>query len=163
MWDGVGSPLGVGSVKYPCGKGRLGLGETALGPSPRAGSVASFRSSEGGVYGRCRSIALRGPDPVGWVVMSRPEKGDEPADPTSRNSALEAARDILGLTVPEVWIAYFGLGGNLLPAVISAALSGDQELGDHDYDRVVQALNDHFVDLDQGHPVAYSYELPPAE
>ncbi len=110
-----------------------------------------------------------GPDPVGLVAMSRPETGGEsedlttPADRTaamdwSRNRSLEAARDVLGLTVPELWLAYLCLGGNLLSAAISAALSGDQELSNHDYDLLVQALNDHFIDVDHGHPLAYADE-----
>ncbi|HUE58406.1 MAG TPA: hypothetical protein VMO88_02370 [Acidimicrobiales bacterium] len=81
----------------------------------------------------------------------------------SRASDLEAARDALGLTVSQLWIAYFGLGGNLLPAAISAALSGDLDLRDHDHDLLVQALNDRFSDLDQDHPIAYADELPPTE
>lgn len=76
----------------------------------------------------------------------------------SRNISLEAARDMLGLTVPELWLAYLGLGGNLFSAAINAALSGDQELRNHAYDLLVQALNDHFIDLDHGHPVAYADE-----
>lgn len=79
----------------------------------------------------------------------------------SRNSALEAARDMLGLSVDELWLDYFGLGGNLPTAAVSASLSGGQELGDHDYDVLVQALNEHFVDLDQGHPLLYADQLPP--
>jgi len=81
----------------------------------------------------------------------------------SRASALEAARDVLGLSVSQLWLAYFGLGGNLQPAAISAALSGDLDLGDHDHDVLVQALNDRFSDLDQNHPLAYADELPPTE
>jgi hypothetical protein len=81
----------------------------------------------------------------------------------SRARALEAARDVLGLTVSQLWLAYFGLGGNLLPAAISAALSGDVDLGDHDHDVLVQALNDRFSDLDQNHPLAYADELRPTE
>ena len=81
----------------------------------------------------------------------------------SHNGALEAARDMLGLTVAELWLAYFGLGGKLWPAAISAALSGDQELGNHDHDLLVQALNDHFIEHDEDHPLAYADELPPTE
>ena len=101
--------------------------------------------------------------------MSEPETGGEPEDGTapadrtvamdwSRNRSLEAARDMLGLTVLELWLAYLCLGGNLFSAAISAALSGDQELSDHDYDLLVQTLNDHFVDLHHGHPLAYGDE-----
>lgn len=80
----------------------------------------------------------------------------------SRARALEAARNMLGLTEPQLWLAYLGLGGNLLPATLSAALRGEVDLGDHDHDLLVQALNDRFVELDQDHPLPYADELPPA-
>ena len=80
-----------------------------------------------------------------------------------RARALEAARDMLGLSVPQLWLDYFGLGGRLLPAAIGAALAGDVDLGDYDHDLLAQALNEHFIDAGQNHPVAYADELPPTE
>ena len=78
-----------------------------------------------------------------------------------RAAALEAARDMLGLPLPQLWLDYLGLGGNLPPAAIGAALHGHVGLGDHDHDMLVQALNEHFVDRAQNHPLAYADELPP--
>jgi hypothetical protein len=79
----------------------------------------------------------------------------------SRAIPLEAARSMLGLTVLDLWVDYFGLGGNLPPAAISAALSGRLELSDHDHDVLVQALNEAFVDRNENHPLSYADELPP--
>ena len=50
---------------------------------------------------------------------------------------------MLALTVPETLLAYLHLDGDLLQAAIGAALSGDQELEDHAYDLLAQALNDY--------------------
>jgi hypothetical protein len=79
----------------------------------------------------------------------------------SRAIALEAARDMLELSLPQLWLDYLGLGGNLPPAAIGAALSGRVGLGDHEHDVLVQALNEHFIDRAQNHPLAYADELPP--
>ena len=78
----------------------------------------------------------------------------------SRATALEAARDMLGLTLAQLWLDYLALGGNLPPAAIGAALSGRVGLGDHDHDLLVQALNEYFIDRAQNHPLAYADELP---
>jgi hypothetical protein len=79
----------------------------------------------------------------------------------SRAAALEAARDVLGLSLPQLWLEYLGLGGNLPPAAIGAALQGRVGLGDHDHDVLVQVLNEHFIDRSLNHPLAYADELPP--
>ncbi len=78
----------------------------------------------------------------------------------SRTAALEAARDMLGLPLAQLWLDYFALGGNLPPAAIDAALSGRDGLGDYDHDVLVQALNERFTDRAQNHPLAYADELP---
>jgi hypothetical protein len=79
-----------------------------------------------------------------------------------RTTALEAARNMLGLPLAQLWLDYIGLGGNLPPTVIGAALSGRVGLGDYDHDMLVQALNERFIDRAQNHPLAYADELPPA-
>ena len=81
----------------------------------------------------------------------------------SRARALEAARSTLELTLPQLWLDYFGLGGDLRPAAIGAALSGSLDLGNHDHDLIVQALNDRFLDIDQNYRLAYADELRPTE
>ena len=52
-----------------------------------------------------------------------PRTGPDRWNP-SRAAALEAARDMLGLPLPQLWLDYLGLGGNLPPAAIGAALLG---------------------------------------
>ena len=79
----------------------------------------------------------------------------------SRAVALAAAQHMLGLSVAQLWLDYLGLGGNLPPAAIGAALAGAITLGDHDHDVLVQALNERFIDRAENHPLAYADELPP--
>ena len=79
---------------------------------------------------------------------------------SARVAALEAARDMLGLSRYELWVDYLGLGGSLPPAHVNAILDGDADVDDHDHDVLVHALNEHFVDRAQNHPLPYADELP---
>lgn len=72
---------------------------------------------------------------------------------------LDAARVQAGMTLEELWLAYYALGGMLLPAQLFAYLQGEGE-GLDDYDVVAQALNERFRDQDLDSPVAYRNEMP---
>ena len=78
----------------------------------------------------------------------------------SRADTLQAGREMLGLSLGEVWIAYMRLGGNLPPYAINAYLQGGPEISDHDYNILAQALNEHFLDRENNHPIAYVEDLP---
>jgi hypothetical protein len=60
----------------------------------------------------------------------------------------------------QLWWAYFALGGNATPQTLDGFLNGQTAMAAHDYDLVVQALNDYFVSQGSDHPVPYSDELP---
>ena len=79
-----------------------------------------------------------------------------PAILSPRTAALTTARRELAMTVPELWLAYIGVGGNGTLPAIQAWLAGGTEIPDRDYDFLVQALNDGFADRGENHPVAYS-------
>lgn len=81
----------------------------------------------------------------------------------SRAATLQAGRQMLGLTLGELWIAYMRLGGNLAPDSINTYLRGGPEVADHDHDILAQALNEGFIDHDSDHPIAYADELPAHE
>lgn len=81
----------------------------------------------------------------------------------SRSIALEAARDMLGLSLLDLWVDYVGIGGSLNEEGVNAALSGRSSLSVLDHDLLVHALNERFVDRDENHPLAYSDELPPPD
>jgi hypothetical protein len=78
----------------------------------------------------------------------------------SRALALEAARDMLDMSLAELWIDYVGLGGAMLPEDIQSFLRGERRIADHDHDVLVQALNERFLQGGDDHPLAYADELP---
>lgn len=82
---------------------------------------------------------------------------------SSRVDTLQAGREMLGLSLGELWIAYMRLGGNLPPYVINAYFQGGPEISDHDYDILAHALNEHFLDQESNHPIAYVEDLPPRD
>jgi hypothetical protein len=73
-------------------------------------------------------------------------------------SQLDAARQTLGLTVDQLWVDYFALGGALSKAHVVAVLKGEQDLRDGEYNVLAQALNERFIDQEQNHPVPYRGE-----
>lgn len=54
------------------------------------------------------------------------------------------------------------LGGNLPSDEFEALLRDGHQVDGHNYDLVVQALNEQFVERDQDHPLPYADELPPS-
>ena len=69
--------------------------------------------------------------------------------------ALEAARVELGLTLYELWVAYFALGGLRDSRALGAYLDGTGITTDTDHDVIAHALNETFVELGQNHPMPY--------
>ncbi|MBV9039530.1 MAG: hypothetical protein JOZ68_00890 [Acidimicrobiia bacterium] len=70
--------------------------------------------------------------------------------------ALEAARVLACVTVAELWLRYFTLGGSNSRADLNALLRGDITFGAAQYDVLAHALNERFVELDLDHPVPYA-------
>jgi hypothetical protein len=68
---------------------------------------------------------------------------------------LEDARRKLGLSIMEVWVDYFALGGILNATQLDRYLSGDGEIGNADRNVLVHALNEVFHDRGHNHPLAY--------
>jgi hypothetical protein len=68
---------------------------------------------------------------------------------------LEDARRRLGLTYTQLWIDYFALGGNLNAGQLANYLRGDRHVTDTDHNVVVHALNEHFQDRGENHPLTY--------
>jgi hypothetical protein len=77
---------------------------------------------------------------------------------TPGHQVLEAARSQAGMSLEDLWWAYFALGGNVLPMVMRAYLDGT-EGRTIDYDVLAQAINERFLDLGGDHPVPYRDEL----
>lgn len=73
-----------------------------------------------------------------------------------RSDVLQQARNEVGLTVGELWLRYFGLGGMVTPLEIDAVVHGALAPSDADYDILAHAINERFLELGGDHPVPYS-------
>ncbi|MEP7046910.1 MAG: hypothetical protein ABI949_09535 [Ilumatobacteraceae bacterium] len=73
---------------------------------------------------------------------------------------LELARRQVGLSIPELWMRYFALGGMgtslELEAILFQALVADP----HDRDVLSVALNERFAEMGGDHPIPYSDDAP---
>jgi len=74
----------------------------------------------------------------------------------SDGTALDKARQLADVTVADLWLRYFGLGGTESRSDLTSLLRGDLEFGPGQYDVLVHALNERFVELDMNHPIPYS-------
>jgi hypothetical protein len=77
----------------------------------------------------------------------------------SRAVAVEAAREMLDMSLLDLWVEYVALGGSLSPGKVRAFLVGERLIGDHDHDVLVHALNERFLERGDDHPLAYADEL----
>lgn len=77
---------------------------------------------------------------------------DEPAP-------INAALRMLSMSVNELWIDYFGLGGNYLVTKLSAFLDHGAPIDSHNYDVLVHALNERFCARSYGFPLLYADEF----
>jgi hypothetical protein len=73
---------------------------------------------------------------------------------------LEEARREVGLSVDDLWMRYFALGGMStaleLEAILYQALIADP----HDRDVLAVALNERFAEIGGDHPIPYSDDDP---
>lgn len=74
--------------------------------------------------------------------------------------ALEQARRDVGLSIADLWIRYFALGGMStaleLEAILFSALIADV----HDRDVLTVAINERFAEMGGDHPMPYSDDEP---
>ena len=64
------------------------------------------------------------------------------------------------LTVPELWLRYFALGGTATPEEVEAHVDGQRgspfdDDDDVQHDMLVHALNERFMEMELDHPVPY--------
>jgi hypothetical protein len=71
-------------------------------------------------------------------------------------SALEVARRDVGLSMTELWMRYFELGGMSPPLELEAMLHGALLPNAHDGDVITVALSERFSELGRDHPVPSS-------
>jgi hypothetical protein len=70
---------------------------------------------------------------------------------------LDLYRREAGLSLSELWLRYFELGGMSTALELEAYLFGALIPTAHDHDLVAHALNERFVELGGNHPVPYQY------
>ena len=75
---------------------------------------------------------------------------------TAPSDALNTARQDAGLTMGELYLRYFGLGGMTSALEMEAVVYGALATTDLDRDRMVHALNERFTELGSNHPVPYA-------
>ena len=68
---------------------------------------------------------------------------------------LEAAVEVTGMHVGEVWLEYFALGGDADVARLGRMLAGDLALTRGDHDRLTVVLNERLAQTGWGRPLAY--------
>lgn len=70
--------------------------------------------------------------------------------------ALEQARRDVGLSIPDLWMRYFALGGMSTALEMEAMLYGALVPRTHDRDLIAVALNERYAELGGDHPIPYS-------
>src|SRR5436305_6133724 len=79
---------------------------------------------------------------------------------TALHARLDAARQLSGASVNELWWDYFSLGGRLSLTDLTRYLDGEGTVGLDDPDVVAHALNERFAGRGEDHPVPYLAEEP---
>jgi|tagenome__1003787_1003787.scaffolds.fasta_scaffold20957999_2 hypothetical protein len=72
---------------------------------------------------------------------------------------LKAGLTRSGLTYQELWWRQVAVGGDASPLELEAYLLGLLSIDPHQHDVIAQALNEHFLDCGEDHPVPYSTPL----
>ena len=76
------------------------------------------------------------------------------ADPAP--DTLDQLRRQAGLTLEQLWLRYFALGGSRPALELEAVLHGALLADAHDHDVLAHALNERFTELGGDHPVPYA-------
>jgi hypothetical protein len=74
---------------------------------------------------------------------------------------LDIFRQQAGLSLRELWLRYFELGGMNTGCELRAFLCGALEPSDHEHDVIAHAINERFLELGKNHPVTYSRDPIP--
>jgi hypothetical protein len=80
-------------------------------------------------------------------------------------TALESARREARLSPQELWLRYFGLGGFSTLDDLWSYLNGSKTPDDHNYDLLVDALNERFMETGHNRHIPYHVRFagpPPA-
>ena len=70
-------------------------------------------------------------------------------------NALDLYRQVAELSLEELWMRYFELGGMSTALEVEAILYGALQPSAHDHDVIAHAINERMVELGGNHPVPY--------
>lgn len=76
---------------------------------------------------------------------------------------LEKARREVGLSIPDLWMRYFALGGMSTALELEAILYNALVPDVHDRDVLTVAINERFAEMGGDHPIPYSDDDPTDE
>ncbi|MCU1451785.1 MAG: hypothetical protein JWP02_3955 [Acidimicrobiales bacterium] len=76
----------------------------------------------------------------------------------SVNTAFGRACRDTGMSDGDLWLRYFGLGGTAPPGEVRAYVRGTVEPDRAQYDTVVHAINERYMELDRPNRLPYSGE-----
>ena len=68
---------------------------------------------------------------------------------------MKAAFEETALTVPELWLRYFALGGVAPPEDVETHVAGVAVLEPVEHDVLAHAINERFAERGRDHPVPY--------
>ena len=74
-------------------------------------------------------------------------------------TALAAGLAMAGLSIEDLWMRYFALGGSYPRRVLEVYVKGESTSSAHEHDVAAQALNECLADQGMDHPVAYADDL----
>jgi hypothetical protein len=69
---------------------------------------------------------------------------------------MRTAYELLGLSLSDLWLGYFEVGGNHDEDYLGAFMNGDRgDIEPVDRDHIIDALNDIFIERGLDHPLTY--------
>lgn len=72
---------------------------------------------------------------------------------------LERACQETGLSSGDLWLRYFALGGTATPSEVRNYVRGESSPSRAQYDVVVQAINERYMELDRPNRLPYAAEV----
>jgi hypothetical protein len=78
-------------------------------------------------------------------------------------AVLQRGYGLTGWTVEQLWIAAMGIGGSMDSRDVEGITSGAKAATPAEHDVLAAALNDHFVERNQDHPIPSWQDLPRTE
>lgn len=74
-------------------------------------------------------------------------------------ATLSAGLTHAAMTLRDLWLRYFALGGMAGPDHLRQIIDGTVTPSHRDYDLMAQAINEQFIDLGRDHPVPYADDI----